>query len=143
MSWASDYVGLPFADGGRTRDGCDCWGLVRLVLAEQCGFEVPSYAGISARDTGRVAAEFRHGIETGGWREIDRKAVEAFDVVVMRGVVRAGGEVGIGEVHAGIAVDGKRLLHVEEGKNAVLVRLKSPTVAHRISRVFRSVQPCS
>lgn len=29
--WWNEYVGLPFADKGRTREGCDCWGLVRLV----------------------------------------------------------------------------------------------------------------
>jgi hypothetical protein len=42
--WAGEYVGIPFADPGRDRGGCDCWGLVRLILAEQAGLALPSLA---------------------------------------------------------------------------------------------------
>lgn len=37
MSFAHEYGGIPYEDGGRTRAGADCWGLVRLVLLEQFG----------------------------------------------------------------------------------------------------------
>jgi hypothetical protein len=43
-AWAGQYVGIPFADLGRDRHGCDCWGLVRLILAEQAGLTLPSLA---------------------------------------------------------------------------------------------------
>jgi hypothetical protein len=26
-SWVKNYIGLPFASIGRTREGCDCYGL--------------------------------------------------------------------------------------------------------------------
>lgn len=39
----ADFVGLPFADHGRTRDGADCWGGVRMVLSELRGVLLPDY----------------------------------------------------------------------------------------------------
>ena len=52
------YVGLPWLDRGRTADGADCWGLVRLVLAGHFGVEVPSYLDDydDPREVVRVAA---------------------------------------------------------------------------------------
>ena len=35
------YIGVPWKDGGRTLEGCDCVGLVSLWLAENYGFAAP------------------------------------------------------------------------------------------------------
>ncbi len=53
--WVADYMGLPFTEHGRDRAGVDCWGVVRLVLAEQFNIKTPSYAG----DYGSVTDEER------------------------------------------------------------------------------------
>lgn len=37
------YVGLPWKLGGRDSRGLDCFGLVRLVLAEQAGILLPDW----------------------------------------------------------------------------------------------------
>jgi len=42
--WAGDFIGLPYTDKGRDRTGCDCWGLVRLALAEVAGITLPDYS---------------------------------------------------------------------------------------------------
>lgn len=40
-SWANNYIGIPYLFGGSTREGCDCWGLVRMILREQYKKELP------------------------------------------------------------------------------------------------------
>jgi cell wall-associated NlpC family hydrolase len=58
LGWAADYVGIPFRSHGRDRSGCDCYGLLALVLCEVFHLEVPSYAVdyLDATDAEEIAA---------------------------------------------------------------------------------------
>lgn len=40
-AWCREWIGIPFRDRGRSRDGVDCWGLVRLVHADRLGVYLP------------------------------------------------------------------------------------------------------
>ncbi len=124
-SWWARYVGLPFEDGGRGPESFDCWGLVRQVYAFELGIDLPSYGEISARDLGRIARAMGQGQAEDCWRGIGTPA--AFDVVLMRA---AGGARAV--VHVGLAVDARRLLHIEAATSAVVVPLSHVSVAGRI-----------
>lgn len=104
--WVTQYVGIPFADKGRTRAGCDCWGLVRLVLAEQFGIELPDYADAysDAHDHASVAAAVQAGLRE-GWTEIDRKhePPRCGDLLVVNVAMRPW--------HCGLMVTPERFLH--------------------------------
>lgn len=44
------YRHVPYAAGGRTMDGLDCWGLVVMVRRDITGQKLPSYACIPPKD---------------------------------------------------------------------------------------------
>ena len=43
-NWLDRYIGLPWKIGGRElHGGIDCWGLVRLVMRDEAGIDMPSW----------------------------------------------------------------------------------------------------
>ena len=110
MSWANAYVGLPFADQGRDRTGCDCWGLVRLVFAEKLNIDLLDYQGdyVSAAEHAEIAALINREIDVGPWERTE--APEPFDVLLFRQ-----GRLGN---HVGIRITATKMLHMARGEQA-------------------------
>ncbi|PHP68176.1 phage tail protein [Zhengella mangrovi] len=125
----SGYVGLPFKADGLDRRGLHCWGLVRLVLKEQCGIDLPAYGDVSAADLLAVSRRMEAGQVAEDWRQVYQP--RAFDVVLMRAHGRPA------TVHCGIMADHSTLLHVEEATDSVLVPLQHPMIRHRLAGFFR------
>ena len=126
------YVGVPFVSKGRTMAGADCWGLVRLVYAAELGIDLPSYGEIDAHALMKVSREIDVGKDGEVWRAADPRALQAYDVCVMRhhgsrlvchvGVllpVRCAGPLGV--------------LHVEEASAAVIVPLTHFSIRERVA----------
>ena len=44
MAWINQYIGIPYEPGGRSKDGVDCYGLVKLVYCDQYGELLPDWA---------------------------------------------------------------------------------------------------
>lgn len=127
VSWVNKYVGLPFKDGGRDRNGVDCWGLIRLIYQQELRIDLPTYGEISAEDLARVAEAVGSNYSLEPWHEISESNILPFDVVVMKfyGQKRIG--------HVGIMVhDGRTVLHTERNLDSALVPLNHMTIRHRI-----------
>jgi probable lipoprotein NlpC len=133
FSWASDYVGLPFKDGGRDRAGLDCWGLVALVYAERLGIRLPDFAEVKAMDGRAVARTIVSQIDSGKWLPVIPGLVQEYDVVVMRGHVE---RIGVPR-HVGVVAPHGTVLHIEDGIDAVAPRLTSHSVKDRICGIYR------
>jgi cell wall-associated NlpC family hydrolase len=58
------YQSIPYVDGGRTLAGCDCWGLVRLVLNTDFNvLYLPSFGRVSAGQYDAMDTAFKDGVE--------------------------------------------------------------------------------
>lgn len=127
--WAGHYIGLPFIDHGRDRSGLDCWGLVRLIMAEQFGFALPSYATEYQRTTqvGKIGALIEH--ESSKWKKIASDAESCGDVIVLRFRGKP--------MHVGMVLGDKHMLHIEFGINSVIERYSGARWADRISGFYR------
>lgn len=130
LSWSSDYIGLPYTDRGRDRAGCDCWGLVRLVLREQWGIEVPSAHTDYADPDDRAAAHALFETYRGGaWLQVEPEAARAGDVVLLRRGRHA--------CHVGILTAPRVMLHIQRGIDASIERLDGAVWAQKVDSYWR------
>jgi hypothetical protein len=124
--WSSQYVGLPYLTGGRDRDGLDCWGLVRLVHAEQFKNELPSFADnyASPHDSRIQELIARH---RESWGRVD--SPQPGDVVVFR--------VWGGLQHVGVVTEPGFFLHIRSGRTATVERLAGSIWRNRVEGIYR------
>lgn len=129
MNWTDDYIGLPFREDGRDREGLDCWGLVRLVYSERLGVDLPAYSGEftdSSRATLRKVAALMEE-RSRLWREVPEP--REYDVVLLRA--------GQLYCHVGLFVPRHDLLHIEAGIDSAREPLTSPRRRHSVVGYFR------
>lgn len=119
------FVGIPYRDHGRGFDGCDCWGLVRLVLRDLKGVDLPGFAESyqTAADAKAVADLIAGQMEP--WDALPPGSEQPGDVVLMRR--------GAAACHVGVVIGGGRMLHV--AADAVASRVESYRSGLRRHRV--------
>ena len=125
--WWNEYIGTPFVEGGDTRQGCDCWGLVRLVHREVFGKELIHPRGEfgSRRDVD----EIMHLTKELCWEPVaDPKTG---DVALFR--------IGGYNSHVGIVTGPGMMLHVREGRDATAEPYTSRQWKHALMGIYRYV----
>jgi cell wall-associated NlpC family hydrolase len=127
--WAGRYIGLPFREHGRDRAGLDCWGLVRLVMAEQYGLHLPSFATRYRRTADSAEIGRLVTAELPKWDDVKAGAEEEGDVVVLR--LRGA------PMHVGLVLGDGQMLHAEAGIDSAIERYCGPRWAERIYGFFR------
>lgn len=104
--WCNNYISVPFADHGRTAQGCDCWGLARLIYKEQLGIDLPALLDYkNTKDSHNIAELYE--IEHQEWQEIPLGQEKSFDVLVFK-------IMGL-PTHIAVVVDKGLMIHCEKG----------------------------
>lgn len=79
MTVLDRYMAIPYVDGGRDMEGCDCWGLLRLIYADHLNIVLPEHSDVSAFDLMAVFKRVRDDRKE--WQAV--KEPEPFDGVLM------------------------------------------------------------
>jgi len=113
-SWATKYIGTPFQANGRSLEGADCYGLVYLVLLNECGIKLPLLLDTydSIEDYDRIARAITDKrTEEEEWLPVKLSEAKSFDVIVsnMMGF----------PMHCGIVSQKGYQLHLVEGTQAI------------------------
>lgn len=108
------FLGIPYHEGGRTRAGCDCYGLGWLVSLEHFGHSVPKYSDerYNVQDLAEIEALTRR-LRARGWEEYSLGEERPGDFLLLRMVDRQTRE--RHESHIGIVVAPGVFLHVDRG----------------------------
>lgn len=130
LHWSAHYIGLPWSERGRDRDGIDCWGLVYLALADQ-GIVVPRYteAYASLDERAEIAALIAGDRRRWPWREVASIDARALDVAVFR---RAGAD-----AHVGVVVTPGLMLHISRGAPSCVERYDRGRWAAKLIGLYR------
>jgi hypothetical protein len=127
--WVKKYIGIPFASNGRTLEGCDCYGLVRLVLRNEYGVDLPELSddysdALNVEETARLFAENLPVLTV---KKIDGPEEKAVVVITEHGFA----------AHIGIVADGGCILHTGVKTGSVCQRATHPGLRGRIEGYYR------
>jgi len=127
--WVKKYIGIPFASNGRSIDGCDCYGLVRLVLRNEYGVDLPELSNdysnaLNVSETSRLFAENLPVLTA---EKTDMPEEKAVVVITERGV----------NAHIGIVAGSGYILHTGAKTGSVCQRATHPGLRGRIEGYYR------
>jgi cell wall-associated NlpC family hydrolase len=127
--WVKKYIGIPFVSNGRTADGCDCYGLVRLVLRNEYGINLPElsddYAdAMNIAETAKLFAEKRPVLAA---EKLPGPRERAVAVITEHGR----------PAHLGIAAGGGYILHTGAKTGPVGPRETHPGLRGRVEGYYR------
>jgi len=102
------FMRIPFVVGGRGYDGCDCYGLYRLVLLRCAGIELPLYGQEyeTLRETLKISTLIRTELGDDSWSMVVRGSEQPLDLAVAS-------LDGAASWHIGCVVRPGHMLHIE------------------------------
>lgn len=129
VPWAGTYVGIPFVSGGRSRDGADCYGLIRLILLEQFNKTLPllsaDYSDADNLEETEKVMKARRPVLAG--QQVENPETGDICVIKFFGL----------PVHLGMYAGGGFILHTLRFSGSALQRISDPLLSGRIEGWYR------
>lgn len=124
--WYNKYIGIPYVEKGRTIEGTDCWGLVRLIYKNEYNIDLPSFADeYIPKDVAHISELVNQYNE--GWEKLDT-AYEG--VGVLFNIVGHAS-------HMGVMIDSTKFIHSIEGANTSIGDINSPKWKRRLVGFYK------
>jgi len=126
IDWVIPYIGIPYKSKGGGFDGCDCWGLMRLVYQEQKGIILPDFSGLydDANDAAQAASTIVSGIPS----FVKSETPAVFDIIILR--------IMGWDCHCGLYLGEGKMLHSMQGHAAAIEDIDSHKWKDRIGGFF-------
>lgn len=123
-SWIEKYIGIPYLELGREKNGVDCYGLCYQIYKNELGIEIPDYFGTGFQDLidenakKKLKEELQNFIldeSEKEWIEVPLSEAKEFDLVLFNicGYI----------VHIGIMISKDSMLHSFNGMDCVIEKL--------------------
>jgi len=124
----SRYIEIPFKNKGRDFDGCDCWGLVRLIYHTEFNIELPSFVDVykDANESKKISKAITENRSLINYKE--NEAPEYGDIVVFN--------IQKMPFHVGVYVGRGMVLHVMRGMNSACERISLGKLKGRVEGFY-------
>lgn len=128
-AWVGKYVGIPFVSGGRDKTGLDCYGLVRLVLRDEYGYNLPVLNGdyTNALNVAETKRLFCENVPLLCGKKIEAPEEKAVALIRMCGRL----------CHVGLYAGDGFIIHARHRTGVVCERVSSPQLAGRVEGWYR------
>lgn len=137
-AWTEKYLSIPFRDRGDDFSGMDCWALVAACFLRERGIALPAYGAVASAMSPEAFRTIIREKQLPEWEEIPPGSEQAFDVVLMRGIIEVEGRKASRPTHVGLVVRPSRLLHIERGTGASVVDYRRhPSIKCRVISFHR------
>ena len=133
-----EYLSIPYKPLGTTRSGCDCWGLVRLILSEKFNIELPKQTDLikKAMRTGQVGD---HNLWANGWKILpDWRQTETSDILRIKSIhLFDDGHEELVSNHIGVVINKNKVMHTGQRTGVVVDKMDTEFFRWRIVRGYR------
>jgi cell wall-associated NlpC family hydrolase len=127
-AWVKNYIGIPFVSNGRTMEGCDCYGLLRLVFMRECNHYLPELSNdyenaLNIRETAILFEKNMPVLLAGRLEAPEEKAIA---------VIRERGSL----CHVGLYAGDSHILHTKVKVGSACQRISHPDLCGRIEGYY-------